>query len=222
MTRPAGLLVLVRHGQSTDNELNLFSGWRDPPLTARGVEEAREAGRRLKELGLGFDVAFTSLLERARHTLTLMLVEMDQSGLPTIRSEALNERDYGDLSGLNKEEARSVWGSEQVHLWRKSYDAVPPGGESLAMTAARMLPFWQREIDPRVLRGERVLVVAHGNSLRSIVKHLDGLAGDDIVGVHIATSEILAYSMREDGRLVRSQLTATAGACQPTVATPTV
>lgn len=203
MTRPGGVLVLVRHGQSTDNELNLFSGWRDPPLTTRGIKEASRAGQRLKARGFTFDIAFTSKLSRASRTLGLMLDEIEQTDLSIVSSEALNERDYGELSGLNKEGARSVWGSEQVHLWRKSYDAVPPGGESLAMTAARTMPFYRQAIDPRLRSGDHVLVVAHGNSLRSIVKHLDGLSDDEIVDANIATGETLLYEIDADGNVGR-------------------
>ncbi|WP_158806717.1 2,3-bisphosphoglycerate-dependent phosphoglycerate mutase [Beijerinckia sp. L45] len=203
MTPAEGLLVLVRHGESTDNALNLFSGWRDPELTEKGVTEARNAGLALKAQGLVFDVAFTSTLSRAQRSLALMLGEMGRTDLPVIENSALNERDYGELSGLNKEGARAVWGSEQVHLWRKSYEAVPPGGESLAMTAARALPFCRKVIDPRLRRGEHVLVVAHGNSLRSIVKDLDGLSDDDVESVHIGTSQILTYAVDTDGRVVK-------------------
>lgn len=193
MPSPSGLLALVRHGQSTDNEKNLFSGWRDPDLTTRGIEEARQTGRLLKAKGITFDVAFTSLLGRARRTLDLILEEIGQAALPIIADVALNERDYGELSGLNKEGARAVWGSEQVRLWRKSYEAVPPGGESLAMTAARTIPYVQREIEPRVLAGQRVLVVAHGNSLRSVVKQLEGLDDTQIEIRNIATAEVTFY-----------------------------
>lgn len=195
--------MLVRHGQSTDNELNLFSGWRDPELTARGVEEARRAGLQLKDQDLRFDAAFTSRLRRAHRTLALMLDVIGQSDLPIVANEALNERHYGELSGLNKEQARSVWGSEQVYLWRKSYQAVPPGGESLAMTAARTIPFFQQKVFPRMMDGESVLVVAHGNSLRSVVMHLDGLSDGDVVGLHIATSETLVYGVGADGGIGR-------------------
>jgi 2,3-bisphosphoglycerate-dependent phosphoglycerate mutase len=135
------LLVLVRHGQSDWNLKNLFTGWKDPDLTEKGVEEARAAGRRLKALGLGFDIAFTSALTRAQHTCRLLLEELGQPGLETIRDAALNERDYGDLSGLNKDDARARWGEEQVHVWRRSYDVSPPGGESLKDTVARTLPY---------------------------------------------------------------------------------
>jgi 2,3-bisphosphoglycerate-dependent phosphoglycerate mutase len=199
MTQTVGRLVLVRHGQSTDNELNLFSGWRDPGLTERGMAEARAAGLQLKAHGFRFDAAFTSKLNRARHSLALMLDEMGETGLPVFEAEALNERDYGDLSGLNKEGAVAVWGREQVHLWRKSYRAIPPGGESLAMTAERTVPFCTQDIVPRLETGQQILVVAHGNSLRSIVKHLDGLSDDDVLTVHIATSQVLIYSIGAGG-----------------------
>ncbi|MGD0635701.1 MAG: 2,3-bisphosphoglycerate-dependent phosphoglycerate mutase [Beijerinckiaceae bacterium] len=199
MTKREGRLVLVRHGQSLDNELNLFSGWRDPELTARGIAEARAAGLKLKEQGFRFDAAFTSKLNRARHSLKHMLDEMGETSLPVFEAEALNERDYGELSGLNKEGAVAIWGREQVHLWRKSYRAVPPGGESLAMTAIRTVPFCAQEIVPRIEAGQNILVVAHGNSLRSIVKHLDRLSDDDVPSVHIATSEVLIYTMAAGG-----------------------
>lgn len=201
MTPVGGLLVLVRHGESTDNELNLFSGWRDVALTDKGVMEARNAGLALK--GLRFDAAFTSTLSRARRSLELMLAEMGNIDLPVIATPALNERDYGELSGLNKEGARAIWGSEQVHLWRKSYDAIPPSGESLAMTAARAVPFCREVIDPRLKRGEHILVVAHGNSLRSIIKDLDGLSDDDVESVHIATCQIITYAVSPDGHAAK-------------------
>src|SRR5262249_53389469 len=167
------LLVLVRHGQSEWNLKNLFTGWKDPDLTEQGIAEAKDAGRKLKAQGLTFDVAFTSVLKRAQHTLDLILTEIGQTGLPTKKNLALNERDYGDLAGLNKDDARKKWGEEQVHIWRRSYDVAPPGGESLKDTAARVLPYYIQDILPRVLRGERVLVSAHGNSLRALVMVLD-------------------------------------------------
>jgi len=153
------LLVLVRHGQSEWNLKNLFTGWKDPDLTEQGVAEAKEAGRQLQAQGLCFDIAFTSVLLRAQHTLDLVLAEIGQSGLPTQRNLALNERDYGELSGLNKDDARKKWGEEQVHIWRRSYDVPPPGGESLKDTLARTLPYYVQEMLPCVLRGERTLVV---------------------------------------------------------------
>ncbi|HXZ17856.1 MAG TPA: 2,3-bisphosphoglycerate-dependent phosphoglycerate mutase, partial [Roseiarcus sp.] len=175
MSNSERLLVLLRHGQSDWNLKNLFTGWRDPDLSPTGVEEAIEAGRRLKAHGLTFDLAFTSALTRAQHTLALTLAELGQTGLPEHRDQALNERDYGDLVGLNKDDARKKWGEEQVHLWRRSYDVQPPGGESLKDTVARALPYYCQRILPEVLRGKRVLVSAHGNSLRALVMVLDRL-----------------------------------------------
>ncbi|MEH3145761.1 MAG: 2,3-bisphosphoglycerate-dependent phosphoglycerate mutase [Methylobacterium frigidaeris] len=192
------LLVLARHGQSEWNLKNLFTGWKDPGLTDLGVEEARAAGRRLKAKGVQFDVAFTSALGRAQRTCALILEELGQSGLQTIADQALNERDYGDLSGLNKDDARARWGEEQVHVWRRSYDVPPPGGESLKDTVARVLPYTMREILPRVLRGERVLVAAHGNSLRALVMVLDGLTTETIPGLELATGVPLVYRLNAD------------------------
>lgn len=191
-------LVLVRHGQSDWNLKNLFTGWRDPDLSPLGVEEAKAAGARLKARGLGFDVAFTSALTRAQHTLTLALAELGQSGLPEIRDQALNERDYGDLSGLNKDDARKKWGEEQVHVWRRSYDVAPPGGESLRDTVARVLPYYAQEILPRVLRGERVIVAAHGNSLRALVMVLDRLTPQTIPAMELSTGVPLVYHLKSD------------------------
>jgi 2,3-bisphosphoglycerate-dependent phosphoglycerate mutase len=192
------LLVLVRHGQSDWNLKNLFTGWKDPDLTEKGVEEAKAAGRRLKASGLAFDVAFTSALTRAQHTCRLLLEELGQPDLRTIRDEALNERDYGDLSGLNKDDAKARWGEDQVHLWRRSYDVPPPGGESLKDTVARVLPYYCSEILPRVLRGERVLVAAHGNSLRALVMVLDGLNADTIPSMELDTGVPLIYRLKAD------------------------
>jgi len=192
------LLVLVRHGQSEWNLKNLFTGWRDVDLTEKGIAEARAAGRKLKALGITFDIAFTSDLKRAQNTLTLILEEMGQTGLQVIRNLALNERDYGDLSGLNKDDARKKWGEEQVHIWRRSYDVAPPGGESLKDTLARALPYYNTEILPRVLRGERVLVAAHGNSLRALVMVLDRLSPEGIVKRELATGVPLVYRLNAD------------------------
>lgn len=191
-------LVLARHGQSEWNLKKLFTGWRDPDLTELGVAEARNAGRWLKAQGSGFDVAFTSNLKRAQNTCSLILEEMGLSGLETIRSEALNERDYGDLSGLNKDDARERWGDAQVHEWRRSYDVPPPGGESLKDTAARVLPYYIQTILPRVMRGERVLVAAHGNSLRALVMVLDGMTTKTIASLEIATGIPLVYQLKAD------------------------
>ncbi|MBV8427648.1 MAG: 2,3-bisphosphoglycerate-dependent phosphoglycerate mutase [Hyphomicrobiales bacterium] len=198
------LLVLVRHGQSEWNLKNLFTGWKDPGLTEQGMAEAKSAGARLKALGLSFDVAFTSVLSRAQETLTLMLDEIGQPGLETFKDAALNERDYGDLSGLNKDDARKRWGEEQVHIWRRSYDVAPPGGESLKDTAARVLPYYLEYILPRVMAGRRVLVSAHGNSLRALVMVLDHLDTKTILKLEIATGEPLLYRLGED-TLVREK-----------------
>jgi 2,3-bisphosphoglycerate-dependent phosphoglycerate mutase len=192
------LLVLARHGQSDWNLKNLFTGWKDPGLTELGIEEARTAGRRLKEMGIRFDLAFTSALSRAQRTCDLILEEIGQPGLRTIKDQALNERDYGDLSGLNKDDARARWGEEQVRLWRRSYDISPPGGESLKDTVARVLPYYMREILPRVMRGERVLVAAHGNSLRALVMVLDGLDAKTIPSMELATGIPLVYRLNAD------------------------
>ena len=192
------LLVLVRHGQSDWNLKNLFTGWRDIDLTEKGVAEAREAGRKLKAQGIKFDVAFTSALKRAQRTLDLMLAELDQTKIPVLKDQALNERDYGDLVGLNKDDARKRWGEEQVHIWRRSYDVAPPGGESLRDTAARVLPYYIREILPRVLRGERVLVSAHGNSLRALVMVLDKHTHDSITKLNLDTGVPMIYRLNAD------------------------
>ncbi|HEY1153505.1 MAG TPA: 2,3-bisphosphoglycerate-dependent phosphoglycerate mutase [Pseudolabrys sp.] len=192
------LLVLVRHGQSEWNLQNLFTGWKDPGLTEKGVAEAKAAGQRLKALGLQFDVGFTSSLSRAQRTLDLILAELGQSNLPITRDQALNERDYGDLSGLNKDDARKKWGEEQVHIWRRSYDIAPPGGESLRDTLARTLPYYVQNILPRVLRGERVIVAAHGNSLRALVMVLDRLSPEQILKRELATGVPLVYRLNAD------------------------
>jgi 2,3-bisphosphoglycerate-dependent phosphoglycerate mutase len=192
------LLVLVRHGQSDWNLKNLFTGWKDPDLTEQGIKEAREAGRKLKAQGLKFDIAFTSVLKRAQHTLDLILAEIGQTGLPTKKSVALNERDYGDLSGLNKDDARKKWGEEQVHIWRRSYDVPPPGGESLKDTLARTLPYYVQEILPCVLRGERVLVSAHGNSLRALIMVLEKLTPENILKRELGTGVPIIYRLNED------------------------
>jgi 2,3-bisphosphoglycerate-dependent phosphoglycerate mutase len=200
------LLVLVRHGQSEWNLKNLFTGWKDPGLTDLGVEEARTAGRRLKARGLDFDVAFTSALTRAQETLRLMLTEIGRPDLPTARDQALNERDYGDLSGLNKDDARKRWGAEQVHLWRRSYDVQPPGGESLKDTVARALPYYVQEILPRVMRGERALVAAHGNSLRALVMVLDRLTPETIPSMELATGLPLVYRLNADTTVAEKEV----------------
>jgi 2,3-bisphosphoglycerate-dependent phosphoglycerate mutase len=196
------LLVLVRHGQSEWNLKNLFTGWRDPGLTAQGVTEAKRAGTLLKAEGLTFDIAFTSVLSRAETTCQLVLAEMGQPDLKVIRDQALNERDYGNLSGLNKDDARAKWGDEQVHAWRRSYDVPPPGGESLRDTVARTLPFYIQEILPCVLRGEATLVAAHGNSLRALVMVLERLSPEGIVKRELATGAPILYRLAADSTVV--------------------
>jgi 2,3-bisphosphoglycerate-dependent phosphoglycerate mutase len=192
------LLVLVRHGQSEWNLKNLFTGWKDPDLTEQGITEAKEAGRKLKEQGLKFDIAFTSVLIRAQHTLDLILTDLSQTEIPIKRDLALNERDYGDLSGLNKDDARKRWGEEQVHVWRRSYDVPPPSGESLKDTLARALPYYVQEILPCVLRGERTLVAAHGNSLRALIMVLEKLSPKQILARELATGVPIIYRLDAD------------------------
>jgi len=199
------LLVVVRHGQSEWNLKNLFTGWKDPDLTEHGVAEAKDAGRKLKAPGLSFDVAFTSVLTRAQHTLDLILAEISQTGLATRKNLALNERDYGDLSGLNKDDARKKWGEEQVLVWRRSYDVPPPGGESLKDTVARALPYFVQEILPRVLRGDRVLISAHGNSLRALIMVLERLTPAAILKRELGTGVPIVYRLNADST-VESQL----------------
>ncbi len=193
------VLVLVRHGESEWNKLNLFTGWRDPGLTETGIAEAHRAGKLIKAEGFVFDIAYTSALKRAQITLEIMLEELDQQGLETIKDQALNERHYGDLCGLNKDDARKKWGDEQVHIWRRSYDVPPPGGESLKDTAARVLPYYEAKILPQVLAGKNVLVSAHGNSLRALIMQLDKLSPEEILKLNLGTGEPYVYRLNADG-----------------------
>jgi 2,3-bisphosphoglycerate-dependent phosphoglycerate mutase len=193
------VLVLVRHGESEWNKLNLFTGWKDPDLTEKGIAEAVKAGELLKEAGITFDVAFTSVLKRAQHTLDLVLQELGQTELTIHTDKALNERDYGDLSGLNKDDARKRWGEAQVHTWRRSYDVSPPGGESLKDTAARTLPYYETKIWPEVKAGRNVIVAAHGNSLRSIIMRLERLTPEEILKVELGTGIPIIYRLETDG-----------------------
>ena len=192
----SGTLVLVRHGQSDWNLKNLFTGWQDPDLSPKGVEEAKSAGQRLKAKGLKFDICFTSALTRAQHTLKLILDELGQTGLPETRDQALNERDYGELTGLNKDDARKKWGEEQVLVWRRSYDVPPPGGESLKDTLARSLPYYVHMIQPHVLEGKTVLVAAHGNSLRSLIMAIEGLTPQQILKRELETGVPVVYKLK--------------------------
>ncbi|MFH1795343.1 MAG: 2,3-bisphosphoglycerate-dependent phosphoglycerate mutase [Pseudomonadota bacterium] len=201
-------LVLVRHGQSEWNLKNLFTGWRDVDLTEQGTAEARAAGQRLKARGLKFDIAFTSVLKRAEKSCALILAELGQTGLKTLRDQALNERDYGDLSGLNKDDARAKWGEEQVHVWRRSYDVPPPGGESLKDTGARVWPYYIHTIQPHVLSGGNVLVAAHGNSLRALIMALDGLTGEEVVKMELATGVPVVYRLNADSTVASKEMLA--------------
>lgn len=192
----SGTLVLVRHGQSDWNLKNLFTGWKDPDLSPKGIEEAKAAGQRLKAKGLKFDICFTSALTRAQHTLKLILNELGQTGLPETRDQALNERDYGELTGLNKDDARKKFGEEQVLVWRRSYDVPPPGGESLKDTLARSLPYYVHVIQPHVLEGKTVLVAAHGNSLRSLIMAIEGLTPEQILKRELETGVPTIYKLK--------------------------
>jgi len=217
----AGKLVLCRHGQSTWNLENLFTGWKDVDLTEKGVAEAQQAGRDLKELGIRFDVAYTSVLKRAIRTLWLILDEMDQMWVPVTRAWELNERSYGALQGLNKAETAAKHGEDQVLIWRRSYDIPPPAiaedderhprfdvryegidnlpaTESLKTTLERVAPYWETNIVPRLKAGENVLITAHGNSLRALVKMLDGISDEEITGLNIPTGIPLLYELDDN------------------------
>ena len=194
-------LILIRHGQSEWNALNQFTGWKDPGLTSKGVKEARNAVKIINDLKINFDLVFTSALIRAQNTAEIILKEINQP-LSTIKNMALNERNYGDLAGLNKDDARKRWGDEQVHIWRRSFDIPPPGGESLKDTGERVLPFFLKEILPYVCKGKNVLVAAHGNSLRSLIKFLDNISDEDIVKLEIPTGAPIHYVINEDGSVV--------------------
>ncbi len=197
-------LVLLRHGQSQWNLENRFTGWVDVALTAKGEKEARQAGKKIKAAGLQFDTTFTSVLQRAIRTLELVLEVLGQSPLPVEQDQALNERHYGDLQGLNKAETAKKFGDEQVRLWRRSYDIAPPGGESLANTAARTLPYLKDRLLPTVQAGQHVLVVAHGNSLRSIIMHLDRLSREAVLSLELGTGVPVVYDIDAEGN-VRSK-----------------
>jgi 2,3-bisphosphoglycerate-dependent phosphoglycerate mutase len=217
----AGKLVLCRHGQSDWNLKNLFTGWTDVDLTEQGIREAVDAGKLLSEMGYEFDIAFTSVLKRAIRTLWLMLDEMDQMWIPVVRDWRLNERHYGALQGLNKAETAAKYGDEQVHIWRRSYDIPPPeletsderhpahdpryagienlpSTESLAITLERVRPSWEELIAPELRAGKDVLIAAHGNSLRALVKMLDDVSDEEITGFNIPTGIPMAYELDDD------------------------
>jgi 2,3-bisphosphoglycerate-dependent phosphoglycerate mutase len=195
-------LVLIRHGESEWNRRNLFTGWHNPDLSEKGLIEALVAARLLKAAGLHFDAAFTSVLKRAQRTLDIILEEIGQLDLPITYSEALNERHYGDLCGLNKDEARTRWGEQQVELWRRSYDVPPPGGESLQDTAERVIPYYRNVIWPQISSGKRVIVSAHGNSLRALIMELEGLTAEEILDRELATGAPIVYRLDAAGRAI--------------------
>jgi 2,3-bisphosphoglycerate-dependent phosphoglycerate mutase len=192
-------LVLVRHGESEWNRRNLFTGWCNPDLTEKGLIEALVAARLLRSKGISFDVAYSSQLKRAQRTLDIILSELGQTNIPIHLDEALNERHYGDLCGLNKDEARDRWGEEQVQIWRRSYDIPPPGGESLKDTEERVMPYFQTRIWPDLQAGKTVLVVAHGNSLRALIMNLENLSGEEILSRELATGAPIVYQLGENG-----------------------
>ena len=199
-------LVLIRHGQSEWNEKNLFTGWKNPPLTEKGIEEAELAGIRIKNLNIDFSHYFTSALIRAQETGEIILNQLEKEKIIKTRSQNLNERDYGDLSGLNKDEAKKDWGEDQVHIWRRSFDIPPPGGESLKDTADRVLPYFEEEIKPLVEQGNNILICAHGNSLRSLIMSLEEISPSEIVKVEIGTGEPILFSYSTESRFKRKDL----------------
>jgi 2,3-bisphosphoglycerate-dependent phosphoglycerate mutase len=195
-------LILVRHGQSEWNAKNLFTGWKDPGLTDEGMKEALVAGSTIKSEDILFDEMFTSKLVRAQITGKIILEAINQSDIPINQNIALNERNYGSLAGLNKDDARKKWGEEQVHIWRRSFDIPPPDGESLKNTAERVLPYFNKEILPKVINGSNVLIAAHGNSLRSLIMQLDNISEVDIVNLEIPTGAPIKYVFNEDGSIL--------------------
>ncbi len=194
-------LILVRHGQSEWNSKNLFTGWKDPGLTELGVKEAKNAGKLIANKGILFNLMYTSMLTRAQKTGDLILQEMRHPKITIIKNEALNERNYGSLAGLNKDDARKKWGDDQVHIWRRSFDIPPPDGESLKDTAERVLPYFKSEIMPKVIEGSSILIAAHGNSLRSLIMELDSISSEEIVNLEIPTGAPIQYIFNEDGSI---------------------
>ncbi|WP_375637836.1 MULTISPECIES: 2,3-bisphosphoglycerate-dependent phosphoglycerate mutase [unclassified Bartonella] len=200
------ILTLIRHGQSEWNLKNLFTGWKDPDLTEKGHAEAIAAGKKLKEYGLKFDIAYTSALQRAQKTAQHILEQMGQSDLEVIKNPALNERNYGDLSGLNKDEVRQQWGQERVQMWRRSYTIAPPNGESLRDTGARIWPYYLYHIQPHILRSQTVLIAAHGNSLRALIMALEGLSGEEIISQELATGIPIIYTFNPDSTILSKKV----------------
>ena len=192
-------LILVRHGQSEWNAKNLFTGWKDPGLTDQGVSEAKNAGKLISEQNIEFDIMYTSMLSRAQKTGDIILGILNHKEIPIIKNEALNERHYGSLAGLNKDDAKKKWGEEQVHIWRRSFDIPPPDGESLKDTADRVLPYFEAEIMPKVVSGSSILIAAHGNSLRALIMKLDSISPEDIVKLEIPTGAPIQYEFTAEG-----------------------
>ena len=217
-------LVLVRHGQSEWNLQNKFTGWVDVDLSEKGYAEAKHAGQILKDHGLEFDKAYTSVLKRAIKTLNIILEESDQLWLPTVKSWRLNERHYGALQGLNKAETAEKYGDEKVHIWRRSYDTLPPlmnaddelsqtndrrylkdvvpMAENLKITLERVMPIWQDQIEPDLRDGKNIIIAAHGNSLRALTKHLEGISDEDIMGLEIPTGSPIIYELDHDLKVI--------------------
>lgn len=189
-------LVIIRHGQSQWNLENRFTGWVDVPLSAQGIEEAKAAGEKLK--AYQFDEAYTSDLQRAQHTLQYILEGIGQTSIPVTRNLALNERMYGDLQGLDKADTAAKYGAEQVHIWRRSYDIAPPGGESLKDTADRVIPYLEAEILPKLRAGKNIIIAAHGNSLRALVMYLEGMTPEQILAFEIPTATPRVYELDAD------------------------
>ena len=198
-------LILVRHGQSEWNEKNLFTGWENPGLTDKGMHEAKIAGSLIKNLGIKFDYMFTSALIRAQLTGSIILENLDQAEINIIKNKALNERYYGDLQGLNKDECRKKWGDEKVQIWRRSYDKGPPGGETLKETGERVLPYYLEEILPLIFKNNNIIIAAHGNSLRSLIKYLDDISDEDIVKLEIPTGAPMHYVFNQSGKVISKQ-----------------
>ena len=195
-------LILVRHGQSEWNAKNLFTGWKDPDLTEKGLLEAKIAGEQIAAEDINFDIMFTSVLSRAQRTGQIILEGINQTHINVIKNQALNERNYGSLAGLNKDDARKKWGEEQVHIWRRSFDIPPPEGESLKDTAERVLPYFHEYIMPKVIQGLSILVAAHGNSLRALIMELDLISSEDIVKLEIPTGAPIQYEFNQNGEVV--------------------
>ncbi len=197
-------LVIVRHGQSVWNKENKFTGWVDVDLAEKGIEEANKAGELLKSYH--FDEAYTSVLMRANKTLDRILKAIGQTAIPVTKDQALNERMYGDLQGKDKDQMRAEYGEEQVHIWRRSYDVRPPGGESLADTADRVIPYYQKEIEPKLKAGKNIIIAAHGNSLRALIMYLEGLAKDEILQVEIPTGVPIVYDLDSEAKVVKKEV----------------